>query len=321
MKTVNCNLCGSPRYTKVYEMPDRLFFREEFFTVVQCDQCGLAFVNPRPTRSEIQKHYPREYYQGPPPRNYERYLNRRFSAEAKFLKPLEGPGVRPRLLDVGCANGEFPRFMAGRGWEVEGVEVAETSQPIRDFPVFTRAFDAIPLQEPAYDAITAWAVLEHVHDPMSYFRKAAQLLKKGGLFIFLVPNYGSVASRYLFCEDIPRHLYFFTRETVREYLRVTGFTLEKEDNGRAIYKLAPMNWLGFQLRTKLLRKPYTFRDVPLSSKEFRRLHKLPGGILTAMKYAAYSPISVIDRMLWPFIETAQIWKKTYGVSTFVAKKL
>jgi SAM-dependent methyltransferase len=321
LETVNCNLCGSPHYTKVYEMPDRLFFREEFFTVVQCDQCGLAFVNPRPTRSEIQKHYPREYYQSPPPRDFEPYLHRRFSTEASFLKPLEGPGLRPRLLDVGCANGEFPRFMAARGWEVEGLEVAETSRPIHDFPIFTQEFDVIPLQEPTYDAITAWAVLEHVHDPMSYFRKAAQLVKKDGLFIFLVPNYVSVASRYLFCEDIPRHLYFFTREAVREYLRVTGFTLEKEDNGRSIYKLAPMNWLGFQMRTKLLRKPYTFHDVPLSSKEFRRLRHLPAGIVTALKYAAYSPVSVIDRMLWPFIETAQIWKKTYGISAFVAKKL
>jgi SAM-dependent methyltransferase len=236
------------------------------------------------------------------------------------LKPLEHDGVRRRLLDVGCANGDFPRFMAARGWEVQGVEVAESSQPITDFRLFPQEFDSIPLDEPIYDAITAWAVLEHVHDPMAYFRKASRLVRKNGLFIFNVPNYASVASRYLFCEDVPRHLYFFTRETVQEYLHATGFTLEKEDNGRAIYKLAPMNWLGFIVRTRLLRKPYTFQDVPLSSKEFRRIHELPSGLVTALKYAAYSPVSVIDRMLWPFIETAQMWKRTYGVSTYVAKR-
>jgi len=30
---------------------------------------------------------------------------------------------------------------------------------------------------------------------------------------------------------------------------------------------------------------------------------------------------VLDRMLWPLVETAQILRETYGVSTFVGRKL
>jgi hypothetical protein len=75
------------------------------------------------------------------------------------------------------------------------------------------------------------------------------------------------------------------------------------------------------IRTRLLGKKYTFEDVPLTSKEYRRVHHLPSGLVTALKYAAYSTVSVIDRMLWPVIETAQILRKTYGVSTYVAKRL
>jgi SAM-dependent methyltransferase len=321
LETVACNLCGCERHTKVYEMPDRRFFREEFFTVVECDRCGLGFVNPRPARSEIQKYYPPEYYQGPPTASHGRYLTRRFTREASYLKELEHGSARRKLLDVGCANGDFPRFMAARGWEVEGVEISESSQRITDFRVYTQEFQDIPVNEPTYDAVTAWAVLEHVHDPMAYFRKASQVVKKGGLFVFLVPNFCSVASRHLFCEDIPRHLYFFTRETVREYLQKTGFALDKEDNGRGIYKLAPNNWLAFMVRARLLGKKYGYRDVPLTSKEFRRIHHLRPGIAAALKYAAYSPASVVDRMLWPAIETAQILRKTYGVSTYAARKL
>lgn len=321
MESVACNLCGSEKHTALYEMPDREFFRDEFFTVVQCDRCGLGFLNPRPTASEIQKYYPQDYYQDPPTASHSRYLNRRFMWQARYLQELELERTRKKLLDVGCANGDFPRFMAARGWDVEGVEISESSQRITDFRVFTQEFQDIPVNEPVYDAVTAWAVFEHVHDPMAYFRKASQLVKKDGLFVFLVPNFSSVASRHLFCEDIPRHLYFFTRETVQEYLHKTGFTLVKEDNGRGIYKLAPNNWLAFMIRTRLLGKTYTFKDVPLTSKEFRRIHHLPSGLVTALKYAAYSPASVIDRMLWPVIETAQILKKTYGVSTYVAKKL
>ncbi len=320
MENVACNLCGSHQQRLVYEMPDRLFFREEFFAVVECRQCGLAFVNPRPTVAEMQKHYPAEYYQNPPTKSHGRYLKRRFSAEASYLRELErGTGHR-KLLDVGCANGDFPRFMAARGWEVEGVEISESSQRITDFRVYTEAFHNVPVNEPVYDAVTAWAVLEHVHDPLAYFRKASAVVKKGGLFVFLVPNYGSVASRHLFCEDVPRHLYFFTRQTVRQYLDKTGFTLDKEDNGRTIYKLAPYNWLAFMVRTRLMGKEYRYRDVPLTSKEFRRFHGLPKSLSAALKYGVYSPASVLDRMLWPIIETLQILRKTYGVSTYVARK-
>ena len=321
METVACNLCGSDRHSVVYEMPDTLFFPHEFFRVVECQQCGLGFVNPRPTIAEIQRYYPPAYYQPAPTSSHERYLSRRFSAEASYLSSVERRAGAKRLLDVGCANGEFPRFIAARGWEVEGVEVAESTEAIRDLRVFKEEFDKIPVNEARYDAVTAWAVLEHVHNPMAYFRKAARVVKKGGLFVFLVTNFKSVASRHLFCEDVPRHLYFFTRETVKQYLEKTGFALEQEDNGRKIHKMAPYNWLGFMIRTKLLGEIYEFRDMPLTSKEFRRTRNLKPGFVTALKYAAYSPTMVLDRMLWPLIETAQIWRGTYGISTYVARRL
>jgi SAM-dependent methyltransferase len=171
-----------------------------------------------------------------------------------------------------------------------------------------------------YDAVTAWAVLEHVHAPMEYFQKAGRVTKPGGLFVFLVPNYGSVASRRLFWEDVPRHLNFFTRATVEKYLEKSGFSLVRQVNGLKIHKASPHNWLGYILRTKLLGKGYEFKDMPLTSKEFRRLRGLKGGLVTALRYAAYSPLSVIDRMLWPVTETMQILRKTYGINTFVARK-
>jgi 2-polyprenyl-3-methyl-5-hydroxy-6-metoxy-1,4-benzoquinol methylase len=301
-------------------MPDRLFFRDEYFTVVECNECGLGFVNPRPTITEIQKYYPAEYFRGSGTQNHDRYLRRRFAAEARYLRELEKTGGRMRLLDVGCATGGFPRFMAARGWDVEGVEISESSERITDFHVYKQEFQDIPVNEPTYDAVTAWAVLEHVHNPMAYFQKASRILKAGGSFVFLVPNFRSTASRHLFCEDVPRHLYFFSRETVGRYLKRTGLMLVKEVNGRDVYKLAPHRWLTYVLRTGLLGEKFVYQDVPLTSKEFRRVHRLQRGITAALKYAAYSPASVIDRMLWPIVESVQILRRNYGVSTYVARK-
>jgi 2-polyprenyl-3-methyl-5-hydroxy-6-metoxy-1,4-benzoquinol methylase len=320
LEHVACNLCGSSRLTPVYEIPDRFFFPQEFFTVVECDLCGLGFVNPRPSREEIQRHYPPEYFVQPDTQSHRRCLSRRFSEQAKYLREMERPGCKPRLLDVGCANGDFPRFMAARGWSVEGVEVADSSQPIQDFKVYRQQFMDIPVSQATYDAVTAWAVLEHVHDPMAYFRKAGGILKRGGLFVFLVPNFKSPASRCLFCEDVPRHLYFFTRKTVRQYLDAAGLALEMEDNNRNVYKVAPYNWLAFQFKTRLRKQKFTFQDVKLNYREYLQLHHLPRGFASTLGHAVYAPTAVIDRILWPVIESVQILRKTYGNSTFVARK-
>lgn len=321
METVPCNLCGSTRQTPVYEMPDARYFPDEYFTVVACDQCGLGFVNPRPTMAEIQKYYPAEYYQWGGTDSFRRYLERRFTKQARFLKSLEARSGPRKLLDVGCANGEFPRFMLARGWEVEGVEISEVSERIRDFRVYPQEFQDISVDIPTYDAVSAWSVLEHVHNPMAYFRKASQVLKKGGVFVFLVPNFESTASRRLFAEDIPRHLYFYTRSTVKQYLEKTGFTLLEESNKGNIHKLAPTNWLAHGIQTRLRGKEFTYADSPLSSREFRHKHGLNRGIATALRYAAYSPSSVMGRLLLPVIETVQILRKNYGVSTYVGQKL
>jgi hypothetical protein len=141
------------------------------------------------------------------------------------------------------------------------------------------------------------------------------------VFVFLVTNFHSVTSRHLFCEDVPRHLYFFTRETVRRYLQETGFALEKEDNGGSIYKMAPRNWWPYILQTKLRGKPFLYDNLPVSSREFRKARGLPRGLRAAIRYAAYSPAATIDRMLTPFVEAAQILQKTYCISAYVARKL
>src|ERR1700687_2787403 len=137
LENVACNLCGSAKHTPVYAMPDRLYYREEFFTVVECGKCGLAVVNARPAVAEMQKYYPPKYSLLPRKASHSRYLRRRFTEEAKYLKEVEIGSGRKKLLDVGCANGDFPRFMAAQGWGVGGGEISGSAQRITDFWVDT----------------------------------------------------------------------------------------------------------------------------------------------------------------------------------------
>jgi cyclopropane fatty-acyl-phospholipid synthase-like methyltransferase len=74
-------------------------------------------------------------------------------------------------------------------------------------------------QERKFDAITFWAVLEHVSDPRAFLEKAAALLNPEGFCFVLVPNMKSLATRVLgahYRYIYPQHLNYFTASTLRK---------------------------------------------------------------------------------------------------------
>ena len=316
MELVKCNLCGSWEHSHVYSKPDTLYCKEEWFTVVECNKCGLGFVNPMPGSNEIGKYYPPVFYDYF--ENEASYHLRRYQTESEYLSGITTEDKL--LLDIGCANGDFPRFMLSKGWRVEGVEVSENSRPISEFKVFRMELTQIPISEPRYDAITAWAVLEHVHDPMAYFMKAGEILKPGGLFVFLVTNFKSITSKHLFHEDVPRHLYFFTEETVKKYIEKAGLELVLVDYSDKIYKMQPINWLRYFLFTYLLKRNLQWKDLPETRMEYLAKHNLKKNAFNNFRYALTHPLTVLDRALMPIYEKLQLITNSYGIVVYVARK-
>lgn len=313
MEIVNCNLCGSEDYRGVFTKPDHFFFKDEWFTVVECTNCGLGFVNPRPTYEEMARYYPADYYEYP---NQEH----RYKIEARYVQELiTDPGDK-LLLDVGCANGDFPRLMKGLGWQVEAVEVSSNSKNVSDFKVYTQEFPEIPVHEGRYDVITAWAVLEHVHDPMAYFKKASEVLKPGGVFIFLVPNFASISSRHLFIEDPPRHLYYFTEQTVRRYLELTGLEFLKADYSDKVFPMSPVNWLPYYVHRYIKRRPFEWKDIPPSRTQYLTERGLENSLATNLRYMLANPLVVLDRAFLPIVQRYQVMLKKCGIVTYFALK-
>ncbi len=315
METVACNLCGSREQRLVYRMPDPLQPSGQWFSVVRCESCGLGFVNPRPPFSEMHRFYRPEYYQSFAEQRA--HLMHRYRAQAALVERFS-PERRGKLLDVGCANGDFPRFMAARGWQVEGVEVSPAAHPISDFPVYHVEFPHIPAGR-RYDAVTAWAVLEHVHDPLSYFRKAAAILKPGGIFVFLVTNFDSISSASLFREDVPRHLYFFTQGTTREYLRLSGLELAHGDCSDRYFSMVAHNWLRFLLLRRR-GQPFTYDDAQFCRTRFLESRGEAITWKNSLRFFCRNPEIIADRLLRRLFEKAQMWRGTYGILTFVARK-
>ena len=116
LETVPCNLCGGWEFVPLYRRPDEVYHRENWFQVVACKTCGLGFVNPRPTAAAIQRYYPSDYFTYRFKTDAVR-LSLRYRRQAAYLKAAAAAAgkARPRLLDIGCANGDFPRFMRTLG--------------------------------------------------------------------------------------------------------------------------------------------------------------------------------------------------------------
>jgi SAM-dependent methyltransferase len=221
LEQVGCNLCGGRSTALLYRgFEHRYFDDENEWPVVRCRDCGLAFVNPRPTAASMGRYYPSGY----DAHRDSSGEHGRYEYQLSFLDGF-APG---RILDVGCARGDWLVLAKRRGWEVTGVEPGGADKNPHDLPLYSSHFPDAGLFSPSsFEVVTSWAVFEHLHDPLAAFRRVEELLAPGGTFFAMVPNVDSIASRWAYVEDLPRHLYFFSRATLGAYGRKVGLDLRR----------------------------------------------------------------------------------------------
>jgi SAM-dependent methyltransferase len=250
---VVCDLCGSDQYRLLFCARDtRTHLVHRQFPLVQCEKCGLVFVNPRPTREELEKLYPPgEYYSLQEPgtmwqggrgklKSYAiRFISGRHdTALAKLGTLLLGrmisvsvPHIQGgRILDIGCGSGAYLDLMQEVGWETYGVEPSEVGAKwarANGHDVFCGELLDARYPSAFFDAILMHHVLEHVPNPGAVLHECHRILKGGGLVLVNVPNFDCY-DRVTFAEswdplDVPRHLYHFSISTLRQALEQAGF--------------------------------------------------------------------------------------------------
>lgn len=194
--------------------------------LVVCDTCGVGSLFPMPSPQRIASFYPAEYYG---------------DAEAKFEPLVEfgvclGARLRARsllrdvphggrILDIGCGRGVMLKALLDLGYEAHGVEMsadaaagADPRAQVRIAPELAEAgFD-----DRSFDAIILWHVFEHLPRPDQTLDELRRIMKPGGRLIIAVPNFASWQSQSLeadwFHLDLPRHLYQYTPDTLRQLL-------------------------------------------------------------------------------------------------------
>ena len=126
------------------------------------------------------------------------------------------------MLDVGCSTGAFLFHLQRAGaYRVTGSDVADAAlahAQSQGIEVLRGPFLDFDFGARRFDAVTFWAVLEHLAEPKLFLGRAAELLRPGGFCFALVPNFRSLAVRVLgvkYRYVMPDHVNYFTDTTLR----------------------------------------------------------------------------------------------------------
>jgi 2-polyprenyl-3-methyl-5-hydroxy-6-metoxy-1,4-benzoquinol methylase len=194
----------------------------------------MIYANPVPVEFASGQYYDRagaEYYLSPAKLESD-YADVRFERELRLFRTYCASGT---VLDVGCSSGgflyqlnrRFPGCYQVLGTDVSGppLDYAES----RGIPVLRGNFLEQDLGEKEFDAITFWAVAEHLLDPDQFLAKAWSILKPDGYCFVLVPNMKSLAARLLGAKYryiYPQHLNYFTETTLKALVEKRFAVLE-----------------------------------------------------------------------------------------------
>ena len=232
-----CPICKNTVFHEFLKSKDYFLTKEEF-TIVQCQKCGLKFVNPRPDEIEISRYYESSDYishdsQTPGIRNF-LYSNVRNYTRRKKLQLIEKYTRGKKILDIGCGTGEFLSYCQQSGWEVKGVEPNPKAREYALRKYHVEVLDESQLSaltNPFFDVITLWHVLEHVHRLEERMQKIHQILNDDGTLIMAVPNSNSWDAchykNFWAAYDLPRHIYHFSQNTINHLAKNSGFEIKK----------------------------------------------------------------------------------------------
>lgn len=252
-----CNFCNSNDNSVIFE-----YTRFERNNILRCGNCGLIFLDiVIDDNNSINKHADNdrkaiaieEYYK----KQYRKDKTKILSPEEHFNDEVAKKDIIDRIqliknsvlnlgitslrnikvLEIGSASGGLMKRLQDEGTIVEGIELGDEYRKFSQKLGF-QVYD-IPIEKnkeiipETYDLIVSFHTVEHFVDPKLAFRTIYNTLKYNGIFIGEVPNENDW--RISIFDDLiskrfhynPSHYYYFSPETLANYLIDAGFSGDK----------------------------------------------------------------------------------------------
>lgn len=208
---------------------DRIFVKKGK-DYLRCRECGLIIVDPLPSPEEMKRYYDRDYAREVGMGSARTGAEFLFHATARSRIPkIQNYRRSGRWLDIGCANGAFLEVIVSSGYDGYGIDLSETAIDLacrKSLQVRAATIEDLK-DDPPYDVISAFDVIEHVLDPGIFVRAAHDLLNSGGVFALTTPDTTSIMARVMgsrWYEYIPEtHFFNFDRSNLTRLLEGNGF--------------------------------------------------------------------------------------------------
>lgn len=239
-----CPLCKKIQQTLLYcNVQNPRNIGRSTYDYLRCKECGLVFLDPMPSRNELDKVYTSIYD------FYEENKNDLLIKISSLLSMSRNEiiitecGSKGRILDIGCGTGTFLQKMKEKNWDVYGIEITEWAGNkakervgddrilISNFPFADngKSHERI-FPNNYFDVITLWHVLEHVECPICLTKEIYRLLKTSGLLIIEVPNLDSLSLKIFqnkySLHRVPEHLTYWSKDSLKLLLENNNYKIE-----------------------------------------------------------------------------------------------
>lgn len=247
-------------------IPDRLHYR-----MVKCNSCGLVRANPILPLSRLERLYEKSEF------TYSSQVEDLNETYERYLRKLDDFGAkRGNLVDIGCGNGFFLKRALELGYKkVWGVEpssdaVAEAPRDMKK-QIICDVLRSGLFPSGKFNVICCFQTLDHVPNPNEFLSICHQILKPGGLVLFLNHDVGFWLTKLL-GEKSPiidvEHIYLFDQKTMRKIFEKNNFKVLEIGEAKNTHSLGywlRLSPLPLSLKKRLLRMKKLF-DMKLTVK-------------------------------------------------------
>ncbi len=227
-----CRLCSSTSAQARQVVKSR--FVDLDYTLYECNNCSSAFFDIKQHEVNLEQVYATEaatkagIYEGVfRPSRY-------WQHEVALIRGTAGIPIKS-VLDVGCRTGDlllhWPQDIRRVGVELSSrsAEVARS----RGLEIHQDFLENVQFGSP-FDAVTCYAVIEHLPDPMAFLSELSVLVKPGGALAILVPTreclkrtLSDAIGIHWHMYSPPQHLNFISRRLLDQTLSSAGFELQR----------------------------------------------------------------------------------------------